>query len=175
MPRWSEAQPRQGNGVQSPFEGFADESTGTVFRDVILLALIGFVAMVIMLLPHVRKAEEETEDHRAPGNVIVEIHWPSEMAYDVDLWVRAPQDVPVGFYNQGSEYFNLLRDDLGRRGGRDRPQLRGHLQPRDPGRRVHRERAHVRPPPGRPRDSGEGRGERAPSSSTSPARSSRPP
>ena len=27
-----------------------DDSTGTVFRDVILLALIGFVAIVIMLL-----------------------------------------------------------------------------------------------------------------------------
>ena len=99
--------------MQSPFDGFTDDSTGTVFRDVIMLALIGFVAMVIMLLPHVRKSEEETRDHRAPGNVIVEIHWPDDMPYDVDLWVRAPEDVPVGFYNQGSEFFNLLRDDLG--------------------------------------------------------------
>ena len=99
--------------MQPPFEGIADDSTGTVFRDVILLALIGFVAMVVMLLPHLNKAEEEPQDHRAPGNVIVEIHWPQDLPYDVDLWVRAPQDVPVGFYNQGSEYFNLLRDDLG--------------------------------------------------------------
>ena len=99
--------------MQPPFEGFAEDSTGTVFRDVTLLALIGFVAMVIMLLPHVRKAEDETQDPRAPGNVIVEVHWPRDMPYDVDLWVRAPEDVPVGFYNQGSEYFNLLRDDLG--------------------------------------------------------------
>ena len=99
--------------MHPPFEDFADDSAGTVFRDVILLALIGFVAMVILLLPHVHKAEEEPQDHRAPGNVIVEIHWPPELPYDVDLWVRAPRDVPVGFYNQGSEFFNLLRDDLG--------------------------------------------------------------
>ena len=99
--------------MRSPFEGFADDSAGTVFRDVILLALIGFVALVVMLLPHLRKAEEEPQDHRAPGNVIVEIHWPRDMPHDVDLWVRAPRDVPVGFYNQGSEFFNLLRDDLG--------------------------------------------------------------
>ena len=99
--------------MRSPFEDFADDSAGTVFRDVILLALIGFVAMVVMLLPHLRKAEEEPQDHRAPGNVIVEIHWPRDLPHDVDLWVRAPRDVPVGFYNQGSEYFNLLRDDLG--------------------------------------------------------------
>ena len=99
--------------MRSPFEDFADDSAGTVFRDVTLLALIGFVAMVVMLLPHLNRAEEEPQDHRAPGNVIVEIHWPEEMPYDVDLWVRAPRDVPVGFYNQGSEHFNLLRDDLG--------------------------------------------------------------
>ena len=32
------------------------------------------------------------------------------------LWVRAPQDRPVGFVNQGARIFNLLRDDLGAEG-----------------------------------------------------------
>jgi len=90
-----------------------DDSTGTVFRDVILLALIGFVAMVIMLLPHISPKKKDAEDHRAPGNVIVEMHWPSELPYDVDLWVKAPNEAPVGFWNQGAKIFNLLRDDLG--------------------------------------------------------------
>ncbi len=35
------------------------DTTGTVFRDVILLALIGFVAMVIMLLPHLNPKAKE--------------------------------------------------------------------------------------------------------------------
>lgn len=96
-------------------EQFEDES-GTVFRDVLMLALIGFVAMVIMLLPHISKTQEETEEHRPPGNVVVEMHWPDELPVDVDLWVKAPNDVPVGFWNQGSQYFNLLRDDLGMEG-----------------------------------------------------------
>jgi len=96
---------------------YLDEDTwGTVFRDVILLALIGFVAMVIMLLPHITPKREESEDHKAPGNVIAEIHWPSDMAYDVDLWVQAPREVPVGFWNQSGVTFNLLRDDLGGEG-----------------------------------------------------------
>lgn len=95
------------------FDDLDDDSTGTVFRDVIMLALIGFVAMVIMLLPHISPKKKETEDHKAPGNVIVEMHWPSEMAYDVDLWVKAPKEAPVGFWNQGAKIFNLLRDDLG--------------------------------------------------------------
>ncbi len=97
----------------TPFDEFDDDTTDTVFRDVILLTLVGFVAMVIMLLPHIQKKKEETEDHRAPGNVIVEMHWPSEMSVDVDLWVRAPKSTPVGFWNQGNDVFNLLRDDLG--------------------------------------------------------------
>jgi hypothetical protein len=94
-------------------EDFEEESSGTIFRDVILLALIGFVAMVVMLLPHLRKSEVEAQDHKAPGNVIVEMHWPSEQHVDVDLWVMGPNSTPVGFWNLGNRVFNLLRDDLG--------------------------------------------------------------
>ncbi len=93
---------------------YLDEDTwGTVFRDVILLALIGFVAMVIMLLPHITPKKEDTEERKPPGNVVVEIHWPNTMPYDVDLWVQAPREIPVGFWNMGGHTFNLLRDDLG--------------------------------------------------------------
>ncbi|MDA7947821.1 MAG: hypothetical protein MPJ78_10135 [Hyphomicrobiaceae bacterium] len=97
----------------TPFDEFEEETTDTVFRDVILLTLVGFVAMVIMLLPHIQKKEEDSEDHKAPGNVIVELHWPSDMNVDVDLWVKGPKSTPVGFWNQGNDVFNLLRDDLG--------------------------------------------------------------
>ncbi len=96
---------------------YLDEDTwGTVFRDVILLALIGFVAMVIMLLPHITPKQEETSEQRTPGNVVVEMHWPNTMPYDVDLWVQAPSELPVGFWNMGGHTFNLLRDDLGGEG-----------------------------------------------------------
>ncbi len=93
-----------------------EDSWGTVFRDVILLALIGFVAMVILLLPHITVAKKESEQHKAPGNVVVEMHWPSNQAVDVDLWVEAPGEYPVGWWNQGGPTFNLLRDDLGAEG-----------------------------------------------------------
>lgn len=98
------------------FDDFEEETVGTVFRDVILLALIGFVAMVVMLLPHIKRTTEDAQDHKAPGNVIIEMHWPNEMQYDVDLWVKGPDSLPVGFWNQGNEVFNLLRDDLGTEG-----------------------------------------------------------
>lgn len=99
-----------------PVDPFEEDVSGTTFRDLIMLTLLGFIAMVIMLLPHIKKSQETAEDYRPPGNVIVEIHWPDDMPYDVDLWVKAPGSPPVGFWNQGSEMLNLLRDDLGGEG-----------------------------------------------------------
>ncbi len=98
------------------FDELDDDTTGTVFRDVILLTLVGFVAMVIMLLPHISRTKKEADESKAPGNVIVEMHWPSNLPVDVDLWVKAPGVGPVGFWNQGNRVFNLLRDDLGGEG-----------------------------------------------------------
>jgi hypothetical protein len=93
-----------------------DDDGGTVFRDVIMLALAGFVAIVILLLPHLNPPGEAAEDTTdPPGNVIVELRWPDELDSDVDLWVEAPGDRPVGYSNKGGLIFNLLRDDLGKR------------------------------------------------------------
>jgi hypothetical protein len=98
-------------------EPFEDDETGTVFRDVILLALAGFVAIVVMILPHLNPPDAKTADAMdPPGNVIVEARWADAWDTDVDIWVQAPGDVPVGYSNKGGAIFNLLRDDLGRRG-----------------------------------------------------------
>ena len=93
-----------------------DQGQDTVFRDVIFLALAGFVAVVLLLLPHLHPPKEAEAATRSPGNVIVEIRWPDEVDADVDLWVQAPGDTPVGYSNKGATFFNLLRDDLGNRG-----------------------------------------------------------
>jgi hypothetical protein len=93
-----------------------DDETGTVFRDVIMLALAGFVVMVILLLPHLNPPGKAAQENTSPpGNVIVEVRWPDELDCDVDLWVEAPGDRPVGYSNKGGLIFNLLRDDLGKR------------------------------------------------------------
>ena len=94
-------------------DSFEDDSGDTVFRDVILLALSGFVAVVLLLLPHLNPPVQAKEAP-PPGNVVVEIFWPNGLDIDVDLWIAAPNDRPVGYSNKGGRIFNLLRDDLGR-------------------------------------------------------------
>lgn len=90
-----------------------DESS-IIFRDVVTLALVGIVALVIILLSHINPpGEQASADVVPPGNVIIEISWASELDDDIDLWVQAPGDVPVGYSNKGGRVFNLLRDDLG--------------------------------------------------------------
>ena len=48
--------------------GLSDEND-VVFRDVILLALTGFISMVILLIPFVNPPTEESSS-TPPGNVI---------------------------------------------------------------------------------------------------------
>jgi len=95
-----------------------DPDGAIVFRDLITLALAGFVVCVILILPHINpaKAVPRPEGQEPPGNVVVELRWPDPIDADVDLWVQAPGDVPVGYANKGGRLFNLLRDDLGHRG-----------------------------------------------------------
>ena len=92
--------------------GLSNEND-VVFRDVILLALTGFISMVILLIPYVNPPTEEESSSIPPGNVIVELFWDDKRDVDIDLWVQAPDDIPVGYSNKGGIFFNLLRDDLG--------------------------------------------------------------
>jgi len=89
-----------------------DQNDGTVFRDVIMLALLGFVTIVIILLPHLNPPTK-AQDIASPGNIIVQATWATDANDDVDLWVKAPGDRPVGYSNKGGKTFNLLRDDIG--------------------------------------------------------------
>jgi hypothetical protein len=92
------------------------DDDATVFRDVILLALLGFVTIVVLLLPHLNPPTVDQQASPAAGNLVVEVRWDDRIDADVDLWVEAPGDVPVGYSNKGGRIFNLLRDDLGHKG-----------------------------------------------------------
>lgn len=49
---------------------------------------------------------------KPPGNLVASIAWP-EGSIDVDLWVLAPDDDPVGYRFKSGKVWSLLRDDLG--------------------------------------------------------------
>lgn len=89
--------------------------TNTVFRDFTLLMVMGFVAMVVWMLPHLNPPAQDRLDN-PPGNVVVSIVWP-EGDTDVDLWLYGPgEGRPVGYSNKSGSLWNLLRDDLGNSG-----------------------------------------------------------
>jgi len=93
-----------------------EDQGATVFRDMTMLALAGVVAIVLLLLPWFNpRGEQEISTAPPVGGVIVEVFWPDGVDADVDLWVQAPNDGPVGFSSMAGQYFNLLRDDLGAR------------------------------------------------------------
>jgi len=93
-----------------------DEETLTVWLDTALLMLGGFILMTVLMMAVVNPPAQsaETEGEQSPGNVIVEAQWADGVDADVDLWVAAPGDRPVGYSNKSGVVFNLLRDDLGK-------------------------------------------------------------
>ena len=87
------------------------------FRDMLFLLVFAYLVIGAVALAHVSKNnEEQSKGQIPPGNVIVEIFWDKAIDADVDLWVQAPGDVPVGYSNKSGMIFNLVRDDLGRGG-----------------------------------------------------------
>src|SRR6266404_754881 len=87
------------------------------FRDMLFLLVFAYLVIGAIALAHVAKNDEEHSRGQAPpGNVIVEMFWDKAIDADVDLWVEAPGDVPVGYSNKSGVIFNLVRDDLGKGG-----------------------------------------------------------
>src|SRR5712672_3649976 len=87
------------------------------FRDMLFLLVVAYLVIGAIALAHVAKNDQEQSKGQAPpGNVIVEMFWDKAVDADVDLWVQAPGDVPVGYSNKSGVVFNLLRDDLGHSG-----------------------------------------------------------
>ena len=91
-----------------------ERTNNTLFRDVLMGALGAIMLALVILMFHINPPKsEEADNQRARGNVRVEVQWPNEMNVDVDTWVQAPGDVPVGYSNLNGRVFNLVRDDLG--------------------------------------------------------------
>ena len=95
-------------------ENFIDNSqSDTIFRDVTLLALSGFIAIVVLFLPWLNLKTKDLVIKEPVGSVIFELFWSDKIDADLDLWVRGPNDSAVGYAHPSGQVFNLLRDDRG--------------------------------------------------------------
>ncbi len=94
-------------------EYFSENESDTIFRDVTLLTLSGFVAIVLLLLPWLNLKTKNEIVKEPVGSVIFELFWPDDLDADLDLWVKGPNDGSVGYAQPSGIVFNLLRDDRG--------------------------------------------------------------
>lgn len=78
----------------------------TALADFLICLLAAFIVTVQ------EPTQAKTEEAVNAGVVTVLITWPGGNT-DVDLWVAAPGDRPVGYSAKGGRVFNLLRDDVG--------------------------------------------------------------
>ena len=85
-----------------------NKRTRVAFLDTLLI-----VILILIIILKTQDNESSADTYVPPGSVVVQVEWPPTIDVDVDLWVQAPGDVPVGYSNKGGKYFNLLRDDLG--------------------------------------------------------------
>jgi hypothetical protein len=100
--------------IRNRFSGYNSEVVSLIsFRDLTTACIGLMVGIIIMLALLVNPIAKKAEAEKASGNIRVEIIWPNEINADVDLWCKAPGDVPVGYSNKGGTIFNLVRDDLG--------------------------------------------------------------
>src|ERR1051326_2068749 len=81
--------------------------------DIVLGILSIFLVVAVLMLAHLNdpKQKQKEEDTKSPGSIITQAFWTPNV--DVDLWVKSPQDQPVGYSRKQGKHFDLLRDDLG--------------------------------------------------------------
>ena len=81
------------------------------YRDLLTSLMVVYMAMAALALIAASRASTEGV---VPGNVLFQLTWDQTKLADVDLWVRAPDDTPVGYSHPAGRHCNLLRDDTGR-------------------------------------------------------------
>lgn len=84
------------------------------FVDVLLIITFTLAAFSFLALANINP-KAQAHNTPPPGNLMVTIAWP-EGDTDVDLWLGAPGDQPVGYSHKSGRIWDLLRDDMGNEG-----------------------------------------------------------
>ena len=95
-----------------------DDKDENPFEAIVSIILIRFVILALMLIFMVPKVvvkkEDEKSSEKINGMMTVECVWETGKDYDIDLWIKAPNDELIGYTNQHGEIFDLVRDDIGK-------------------------------------------------------------
>ena len=87
-----------------------DESFWEGFSGLVLIRCIIFA--MFLLIANITTTKITSEEVNEQGALKFELFW-NRSNVDIDLWVKAPDEPPVGYKNQNSQTLNLLRDDVG--------------------------------------------------------------
>jgi hypothetical protein len=74
------------------------------------------LALFVVCLAMVAIEQESKSSDKPVCRLAVDIQWPESADVDVDLWVVAPGDKPVGYSSKSGRVFDLIRDDTGNPG-----------------------------------------------------------
>jgi len=87
-------------------------SSNLAFTDLLFNLLIGFTSLLLIAFLLINPiAEEGIIDPRS--EFIITMQWEDTSGLDIDLWIKGPQNVIVGFPQKDGAYIVLERDDLG--------------------------------------------------------------
>lgn len=75
--------------------------------DMFISLMVVFFVLASPPVPNVHASD------RPVCQLAVDAHWADTLPVDIDLWVQAPDNKPVGYSNKEGPVFNLVRDDLG--------------------------------------------------------------
>ncbi len=87
------------------------DAVQTLFRDVLYCTIAVIFAFFMYAVAAIVPIAEENRN-TMNGDLIVTVMWP-EGNNDVDLWLKSPRDMAIGFSRKSGSVWNLLRDDTG--------------------------------------------------------------
>jgi hypothetical protein len=91
--------------------GFEKYKSSLAFVDLLFNILLG--VFILYWLAQLLINEPESKQVDTVAQVLVTLDWPDESGNDIDIWVRDPSGLAVGYQNRDAGVMSLERDDLG--------------------------------------------------------------
>ncbi len=90
--------------MNDPF-GQDSSSLWIPFADFLAGVLSIFLVVAVLMVMHLTVPQKKAEDSqiKSPGSITILVTWKEDV--DVDLWVKSPDDEPVGYSRKQGKFF----------------------------------------------------------------------